>query len=533
MEFIGPEEVRAGEPTEYEIIFENKSSSDLSDLSLTVRADAGIEFIEAPERTVIQRSLEGELGLGRMRKERVVVASWGKEDEERILEVTMRYRQGSGKSRFEKTDSIKIKIVQPALSLDAALPKRVIVGEDFSFSLSWKNEAEGEIPRIRAELTLSQDLDLLDSRPEAKATGTPTAWELENLKSGEAQQVSIVARALGEESDVKKLHLRVGNFVRGVFVPLAESEFEIGLQGNPLALAILVNDAKEYEASLGDRLTYTVSFKNNFDIALKDVVVEARLEGDMYDPASVETSGSYSSAQRKITWHGGNTPQLLTLNPQEGGIVNAHVKVRDSFPTGLKNAVIKMTATISTATKPRYVGVEKGLSQSAEYSAKVNGVLELTSKVYRRDPQRLFSNSGPWPMRANLTTQFAVYFTAKALGNDFQDVFAGTFLPNNVSFVGKTQGDLAGTEFLANPRTGEVSWKIPRLNAWETKKLMFQIAATPTVAQVGSTMQFLAQAMLVGLDEFTGNEYVIQSLPKDSSLPDDSAVSPEEGRVQP
>ncbi|MBI1975365.1 MAG: hypothetical protein HYS57_03325 [Parcubacteria group bacterium] len=527
----GPVEVRSGEPLQYEVVVENRTRDVLANPLLMMRGGDGIEFIEAPDRTVLQRALTGSMAPQSVRKEVATVAMWGKIEEERTLEATVRYNVGAGTVQFERVKTLKIKIVNPAFTIEDSFPTRVIAAEPFSFTVGWKNELARDITRTRAELSTPDGFTVASTIPKALATATPATWDFGVLTPGATQGFSVSGVASGEEGEVLKYHLRTGVMLRGVFTPLVEADFEVGISTNPLALAVLVNDQKEYHATLGEILRYSINFKNNFDTPLKDVIVTASLEGDMYDLPSVDTDGAFSSRERKITWHGGNTPQLLALDAEESGNVTVSVKVRDVFPTGVRNATLKFAAEISTATKPKLVGTERGLRQSAELSTKVNGTMDIMSRVYRRDPEGRLTNAGPWPLKANETSQFAVYWIVKATANDFRGVEMKTVLPNNVTFVGNTKGDLSGTDVVANPRTNEVFWRIAKLAAGETKRLIFQTAATPSVSDVGSYVLLLNKVVLAGIDDWTGNTYAKETIERTSKLSDDATVNQNEGKV--
>lgn len=530
---ISPTEVQAGQPIDFEIGFTNDSPAELFDLTLMIRADEGTEFLASPDSLVVERSLVDKLPIGGMRKEVVSAALWGREGETRSVEVTVRYRRGDGQNSFEKSVSRKVKISKSVLSLSATVPQNVIVTEPFSASFSWRNESDRDLTGLMAQLDPGEGFELISANPTPHATGTPFIWELAKLDPDTADQISLQGRATGQEFEIKKFDFQVGTSVRGKFIPLVGSKFETGVKPNPLAVAVSTNGFQDYKANLGEVLSYTLSFKNNSEFTLKDVAIAATLEGNIYDPASVVTDGAYSSKDHKIVWHGGNTSQLLALNPQEDGNVTFQVKIKDAFPAGAFQPAVKVTAKISTATKPESVGMETELSQTAESVVKINGLADITSAVYRRDPQGLYSNTGPWPLKANSVSQLAVYVNIKAAGSDFKDIRVSGILPNNVAFDGKVKGDLAGTEFVANPRTNEIIWKISRLPAGTAKRLSFQIAVTPSTAQIGQTIPILPEIALDAIDDWTGNNYAKHTEAKDSTLPDDSTVKSGQGTVQP
>jgi|GEM_PF-6810074 len=527
----GPREVKAGEVAEYEVTFDNKSRSPIKNATFAFRVSSGAAFVEAENESVIQRIVDEELAPGTSRKAVVSAVFWGKQDESRQIAISFRYQLGDLQTRFETTKDANVRITASAASLEWELPGRTIPDDAFIFKLKWKNEAQRTLADAKISIDFPENFSLLDAIP--KAVPGIATWELKDVGSGKNGDVRFVGKVTGSEGEARRFRARLDVPVRGERIVLQEVEGSIGLTSNPLSLAVSLNNEREYTASLNEPLTYRITFKNNFDIALRDVVVKAKLEGPLFGFGSIETEGSFSSRDNTITWHGGNTPQLLSLNAQESGMVSFRVKTRDVFPQGQSQNVLKATAEISSPTKPPSLGGAQLVSAKVEHIAKINGKLVLESRVLRKDPQARFTNTGPTPPRVNQATQYAARLKVTAQGNDFKDVFVRTALPANVTFSGRTSGTVAGTNFVFNPRTNEIMWEIPELGSFQSREIIFQIAATPSAPQVGSTMVLLDAVEGGGVDEWTGNEVVMRDDPIASDLPDDPNIGYYEGVVQP
>ncbi len=503
----GPKEVKAGERQEYEITFENSSRSPLKDVVLTLRAGQGTAFAELEDQSVLQRTIEGELAPGSQRKEIVSVVFWGKPGEIREFSVSFRYLLGDLSTRFEEKKDVRAQIAQAAAELDLKLPDRAITEDEFSFSLEAKNLAAKTLTEAAVTLEASENFSLLESSPQA---GDDGRW-IVNLEEGKSVLISIKAKASGGEGEAKRVKAKFEVPVRGESISLAEVEESLGIVANPLVLGISLNGQKDYSVALGEELNYQITFKNNFEVPLRDVVLKARLESPLYSFSSLASNGAFSSQSQTITWHGGNTPQLLALNPQESGSVSFRIRLKNTFPSRKTENLLKLSLEISSPTKPPSLAGTNFVESREVHTAKVRGEMQVETSVSRSAVGTGFSNSGPFPPRVNQTTQYTARIKVTALGNDFRDIFTKTVLPNGVTFTGKIAGSTSGTEFLYNPRTNEIQWKIPELVGFESREIILQIALTPSLPQVNQSVPLLEAVEITGVDKFAGSEVRVQT----------------------
>lgn len=519
----GPQEVKAGDGAQYEIMIENLSRGILERTSLTFRAGTGVVFPETPERINIKDLPETFLP-GAARREKFTAHFLGKVGDEREIEIVFRYRIANIASEFVKTEKVKVKIAAPAVSINLNLPKQALPNNNFGFNAEWKNLSEMKILYVVTNFEYPQDFEFVDATPKPEEG---RAWQFPELPSQETASVSIVGRLKAETGQIRKFKTALGTKVRGELIWLGETESEISIIENPLAMAMSVNGEISYNANPGEKLEYRITFKNSFQETLKDIVITAKLSGRMFDITSVDSQGAYDSRNLTVTFHGGNTPQLLFLDQQEAGSVSFTVKLLNDFPAGLTNNVINVEADITSATRPKYVGLEGTVKAATSNATQVNGILTLTSRVLLRDPSNNSALIGPWPMRQNQTTQMTVRLNVVSRGNEFENIIVKTALPANVEYI----GNISGVGSVANPRTKELTWDIPKIGAYQSRELAFRIGVTPSAAQVGSAINVLAQVTIDATDGFTRTSVKDKAFVKRSDDLDDRPEG--DGRVQP
>jgi hypothetical protein len=532
----GPAEFRAGDKYSFEVIINNVSRLALEQPSLSVRAGSGVLFANEQghplgER-VVTRGLEQNLEPGSIRREAFSAYLLGKEGDERQIEISFRYRVPDIASDFTKTETLKVRIAAPAVALTFGLPRQTLSASDFAFTYEWRNLSELGIRFITAKIEYPQDFSFVSASPVPIAGAR---WKFqEELASQHSASVSVVGRLEVPAGQTRAFRALLYATLWDEEILLGEIADEISIIENPLFMSLSVNGETEYIANPGDRLRYRITFKNNFQETLRDIVIVAELSGRMFDFPSVVTNGAFDSRDRTITFHGGNTPQLLFLNPEESGSVEFEIKAFESILAGIRNPTISVNVEMTSATRPRDLGIEDVMSASVSIESKINGVFNLAANVLLRDPVYGGVLVGPWPLRAGQTTQMSARLVVGAVGNDLENILVSTILPSGVNYIGNVQGNTAGTEIVFSPRAGRLEWRIPRLAAHQQRELIFQIGVTPSIADIGDAINILNPATLTGADSFTAKRVELSTREISSTgFQDPTVPNPAiEGRVR-
>jgi hypothetical protein len=179
----------------------------------------------------------------------------------------------------------------------------------------------------------------------------------------------------------------------------------------------------------------------------------------------------------------------------------------------------------------------KQISVTGEVSAKVRTELRVSSRVYFRDPQGIIRNSGPLPPKVGEPTTYTAYWHVSNPANDAENVVVRTVLPAGISWTGEIHVPFGSIEPVYNDRTGEVAWSIGRVPAGAgitspAFQAYFQVAAVPSVNQVGNLISILNETEFSGRDVFTGIDLAGKVPEIRSNLPDDLTMSFHQGIVQ-
>jgi hypothetical protein len=517
----GPKEVRSGDKITYQVLIQNSGSAKIEDAYISLKGD-GVLFEDGPEK-IIRRAIKEGIYPSSSRREDFSVYFLGKEGDEREIEVSLHYRLSNIPKELVKTEKIKTKIAASSVSVILDLPKQTLSSTDFSFRYEIKNISELDpIKYLSVEFIYPDDFTFIDAN---YAGEEGKKWTFTELYKNSPISLSIKGKLTAEAGQTRSFKAILKTKVRdGEFI-LNETKADIIISENPLMLAMSVNGQTSYNTKPGDTLDYKITFKNNFSETLRDIVIVAKLSGDMFDFKKLTTSAAFDSRNMTLTFNGGNTPVLLFLKPQEAGEVSFRIGVLDKIPEGLYFPTLSVEAEMTSGTKLKYLGVEEPLKASASLTTKVRGEVEISQKVLIRDTFNNFSVSGPWPLRANQTTYMSVRWKIRALGNNFENISLSSIFAPGVSYAGQIERDYKDSQLVVDPRTSKIEWKIPKLSAFRSAEIAFKIAVTPSILNVGNVIPLLNNAKLSGIDSSTGEIYEISLPVTRSDMLNDPTIS--------
>lgn len=163
--------------------------------------------------------------------------------------------------------------------------------------------------------------------------------------------------------------------------------------------------------------------------------------------------------------------------------------------------------------------------------------MELRTEAYWRDASAGFLNTGPYPPRVNLPTQYTVHWKLINYSTDVSNLVVSAYLQSGARFTGKVKSNgLSSPIYDAN--SGLVSWNLGSVPATKGAistplEGVFQIEVTPAINQVNQNMAILSESKAEGTDLFTSLPIIARSLQLDSSLPFDKSVGASDKTVKP
>jgi len=539
----GPTQASVGDEVVYKVKYENQTKLELNNLkfkftypeeSVVLRDDEILK--ELSETFTVDNLQDGDSGEKEFRAFLV-----GDRGNIKQAKVELEFRAGTIRSSFEKSDTISTTLVSVPVSLTLVAPPSVVSGQTINYILDYRNESGDNISDIRFEFTYPDGFAVQERTPAptetrlrtgpSPGTGTNT-WSVPLLRRGAGGRINIKGTLSGREGEVKTISVLLKRGINGEFVNYQKAETSSLISNPLLGLDVFVNSSKDYSAHLGDRLQYTVRYKNNSTSNLIGLNLEVKLEGEMYDFETLDTNGGfYDGSSETILWNAAVVSDFSALPSNKSGEVKFSVNIKDNFPSGGvggRNFFVKAAAKLGTPNVPS--GVEGEVTATADLVTRVGTQPTLSQTAFYNDPA--FGSSGPLPPKAGQETLFTLHWQITNPGNDMSNVEVKALLPPGVMWKSIVSVGLNQSEPIFNANSSEVRWNIgvlPQGTGVLTPKYeaSFQVSVKPSVA--GQTPTIVKDGKFSGTDSFT-KEQIILNAP---DLTTDELVDrPGEGTVQ-
>lgn len=532
-----PKNILLGVPFDIEIDLFNNSQKNLKDVKLSVVLPENALSSENEEKRIITKNLGDLEAQKEIKGEKIPVVIFQSEQSVKNFEIIASYflpSLGSG-VRFEKTKTVAVDAREPAVKLDLNVPQKVLNNEDFEIKINYENVSDVDFDDVELEIIYPSSFTVKEATK--KTGGGKEILKIDTLAKGEKGAFT----ATGSVSAQNETFLKIKTVFKKENNVISEKTSDVLIASPPVQIAI-GNDHQNNLAASDESIKYSITYKNNSDIALNDTVVKAKLSGAMYDFASLKTAGFFNSIDNVITWNAANTPALRLLPPAAEGKVEFEIKTKKNYPVKKaadKNFVLKTEAEIFSPTVPYYVAADQ-TAASTTAEMKVVGKIVGDAQAFYRYYRTILSfegYKGPLPPKVNKPTKFVLRWVIYNYANDISNVEIKANLKSGVRWLGKDESGINPPPTY-NERTNEVSWSIDKLPANKgvvnkAIELVFQVEATPDITQVNKFMPLLGETSIRAIDDFTGAVLTNSDKELTTWLNDDSTVKYDQGIVKP
>lgn len=539
-----PKNIASGEEAILIIKYKNNNRVALKDAYLiidyppdTFSLEGKEIYQERKELGIIPRKSQG--------KEEIKLRFVGDKGSIKNLMAKLDYQPQNINSRFENSSLFRIEINSVLVELDIEGSEKTISGQGVNYSIEYENKTRNDIYDLRLKLKYSADFEFKQADPSPEAVEeegeTNSLWEIDRLAAGEKRIINLNGIIKGEEGEDKVLRAVIGKVEGNNFFQYTQAEFITKISPSPLLLSLSLKEAEEKcNVNQGQVLNYKIEFKNNTDVALEEIILKAYFKNDIFDFRSLKLNrvGFFDSRKNMITWSGAEIPALDLLEPNQSGQVDFSIKIKDSLPIydyNDKNFEAEISVEIETLTIPAKFTM-KELRVVKDLTCKINSQLILETSVYYYESETAISNTGPIPPQVDKLTTYTVHWDIVNTSNDLENVKVSAILPQGISWQDNYINNVQGSHFSYNERTKEAIWQINEMPAGvgivlPVYELIFQIGLRPSINQVDKAPVLINESSIEGRDKFTEINLKDFTPIVDTTLPDDSRVSNEMGKV--
>ena len=539
LEVIAPTEIASGEEVTFVVRYQNNNRVALKDVKLIIDYPQEAYSIEGKELT--QEIIELEDVLAERRKSKnFKIRLTGEKGSVKFLTVRLSYRPENVSSRFENSASFKINIISVLLGLYLTVPQKAVSGEEVSYALDYINDSEENFSNLKIEIDYPSGFYFKSAQPEPSEENN--IWQIRELKKNERGTIRVLGSLEGREGENKTLTARITKGENGKFLKYSQTDAITQISAAPLQISLFVNnEEKEKNVNSGGKLDYKIKFVNNTDIALSQLVLKVYFQGEMFDFKTLllREKGFFDSLNNIVTWSAAGVSSLALLPPGESGEVNFTVHVRKDFSINNaydKNFQVSARVELETLNVPPQFNIDK-LKIEKSLSCKINTNVVLQAKGYYNETTANIGNSGPIPPRVHRTTAYTIHWQITNTFNDLENIRVTAILPQGIKWRGVHTSLGEGAQLEYNERTKLIVWRIGKIPAATgflipVYELVFQVALTPSITQVGGSPVLIDESRLEAKDTFTGETLESFDTAISTELPDDSSVGFGMGQVK-
>lgn len=491
-------------PFDITVDMENRSQATLRDAKIFVKLPDGVIGIGNDiDRQTIEEAI-GDMRPGEVVERTYTVVVVKDEQSTKKLDVNFSYLPQNINTRFEREETLEVHIKEPAIALDFATPQKVFSTENFDIGMRYRNISDIEFKDLKIKLLVPEKVALKSTsiNPDVDAT----TWKVATLAPQAENLISAKAAFEGAHQEFFELRAQVIASINGQEYVINEKTANLEIAPSPLSLEIIANNNPNYIAQPAEAIAYTLRYRNNTEVALNDVIVKAKLKGEMYDLTTVQSRGSFDSVTNTLMWNASGIPELKLIEPGREGSVDFVVQTKQVYPIKRmfdKNFTLRIDGEINSPTVPYNVASDKTIG-FASNETKVSGNITIAANM------ALVPGSAI--PQVNSPSKYTVTMTIRNYATDMSNVRIASSLQPGVKWVGVVKSN-SGAVPTYNDRTGEISWVIDKIIATKgvigaPTEATFQVEITPNITQIGGTIDVTKDINLSAKDEFTGAEVV-------------------------
>jgi hypothetical protein len=491
LEILAPEKTTIGEDVEYVVKMKNNGSIRLESPELIFNYPEGsiIGETESKIKVIDTNALGGDIYPGEERSFKFNARLLGKEKDTKVAKVSVSFQPKDLKTRSEVSTTFTTILGEIPLKLSIDVLAKAATGKALTFRVNYSSNVTYPLEDLTCYIQFPDDFEYLYSQPKGMDN---SQWDIPVLNEGGAGKIEVSGILNGQSMEQKVFKARIGIWQDGNFILLKEVIKGVEIVAPALYITQKVNNDENYVAEPGDQLHYEVTFRNVGDVAMQDLILITRLEGDQFDLTSIKTTdGRYQSGDNSIVWEIEKIPELKLLEVGQVGKVEFWVNVKPKWAMKTandKNFILRNKVTLGEARQ--------------EFLTKINSNITAEQKIYAES--KYFENTGPYPLETGQITTLTVEWKAINSYNDLEGVKMVTVLPESVTFIGKTYPE--GMEIKYDENTSEVVCNIGSLPAGsgmikDAKICAFQISVKPELAD--EAIILLGSAQLSGTDQWT------------------------------
>ena len=529
IDISGPFAVRGGEEISVEVAISNQNPVSIESTILIIEYPLGSQSVDNPGREIFNERISlGTINPGETVTAPLKALIIGEESETKEIKVGVDYRvEGSNSTFYKDTEPFEFKISSSPIVLKIDGIKALSSGQEYETTLTVESNATTPLNNVLVGAKYPPGFDFSQSDP--RPVSADNIWSIGNLNPGDKHTITIRGILIGEEKSeqVFTFSLGLANNRNPFILDSALTKIsDLVLIEQPfLALGMTINRSHDEVVVIdaGERVSAEIEFTNNLSDTLFDTVIKVSLSGNALAERYVNVAGGFYDSRTNIITYDKNTkPDLEKIIPGAKEVISFSL-------SNLNNDGPTQQIDIGVDVSSERV-FENNLSEELLGSIKrsvrlAGGVALRGSNEYYNS---IFTNYGPIPPVAEMTTSYTIALAAESTTNNLTDAVVTATLPPYVDWLDIVR---TGDSVIYNERDHSISWRIGQIKARNRATAAFQIAINPSQSQIGDTPVLVNRQQLKAIDKFTRTVVRASAPPISTEMPPEVGLDKHNGQV--
>lgn len=515
----GPTEVSSGDLATYKVSYENNSKTKLTDIKLLFLYPENSIAIKN-EKIIKKLSNQNvdlpDLDSGQSNNLDFGAFIVGNRGDVRTVRAELVFKATNINSVFRKQQSLATTITSLPIPITISAPPTILNGQKLNYIIDYRNESGSQLSGLKIKVKYPSGFKFVSSNP--SPSENQDGWNLGGLEAGLGSRISIQGDIFGAEREEKMISVSIQKPIDTpngqVFIDLERLDVASIIAGAFLEANLSLNDSSNYTAHLADDLNYKITLKNNADFDITAIKLNAKLDGSMFDLASLKSSGFLDSRSGTISWDQSSLPGLANLGVNQNLMTEFSVRLKSSFGSGIvvaSNSFVKISVSAETQNVPPHIDLDK-ISAQDQIVTRITSAPTLDQSLALNDAT--LGKLGPFPPKVDSKTVFNVHWTLANPSNNLSPAKVTAILAPGVGWENKTRS--SGTPIVPsyNQRTNIVTWDLGNIptgtgSNFPKYETYFQISIRPSVNQADQAADLLKSIRFDSVDTSTKEKIVL------------------------
>ena len=526
---VGPVTSPAGEDLALDVNITNRNTTDLVLADLVITYPEGTRSSEDKATSMpVQRIDIGTIPKGQTVRQTIKSVLFGEENALKNIKVSVEYRIDGSSNVFVKAKDYPIFIGSSPIAVTVDSQGEAVPEQEHDFVIHIKSNSTSVIKGLVFKAGYPFGFQFMSAVP--ATTGDNSTWVLGDVQPGEERVITLKGKILGGEQQERVFKFSTGtedptntSNIGTVFV---SNDVSVVLKKPFISADLALDGTKDaiYIAHAGSDIDGEITWQNNLDVPLNDVVIEAHITGDMLDKGSVKgDQGFYRSTDNTIVWDKSVVGSLS--NVKSGDIGRFKFTFAALKPSTDTNSQFrKQSLKVDLAVRAKRLNedrVPEEIDSNVSRTVQVSSDITATTRLVRTVGP--FVNTGPMPTVPEKPSTYTVLVSLKNSYNNIKDLVYTATLPQYVSWVGLSYPTAAGVSYNADSR--QITWQIGDLQSGtgfnsSAKEFAYQVSFLPSLGQKDSTPDIVVNQKVAGKDTFTDG--IIESDPANLDIKTES-----------